>query len=586
MKSFFVTLAGVFAGLVLFFIILPVIFVMVLASANAGPKTPSHAVLYADLRGPLTDQTTAEPLAAFAGGSLSVTRLVLVLRQAGADPKIKSLIVRLPESGMDPASADELAQAFARFRATGKKIYAHSQGLYASGAVISTWRLGEAANELWMQPGAPFEATGLSSEDIFFARAFQQYGVEAEFEQRGEFKNAVNGYLYPGYTPAHREAEISWMTSVFDSAISAVATARGKDPVVLRAAIVGGPYDADAAVTAGLIDKTGQVEEMEDAALAAAGETSAFVDVAEYQPPRRAGGGARIAVINVEGAIYTGESGVSLLGENSVGSDTIAGTIRGAADDDAVKAIVLRVSSPGGSDTAGEQIGAAVRYAKSKKKPVVVSMGAYAASGGYWISAEADHIIAQPTTLTGSIGVYGGKISGGKAAARFGVDLEQLTVGGEFSGISALGAPMTGAQRAAYARQVDQVYERFIALVARGRNIPAERVREIAQGRVWTGEQAKRLGLVDEMGGLNEAIEKAKALAGLKGAVRLEMLPLGPSPYEALQRLLGVSASSARGLAAAGTLLGDPRGRAALELAAKVRGGAHRTNLQAPRKMQ
>jgi protease-4 len=224
-----------------------------------------------------------------------------------------------------------------------------------------------------------------------------------------------------------------------------------------------------------------------------------------------------------------------------------------------------------------------VRAAKKAGKPVVVSMGTYAASGGYWISTDADYIVAQPTTLTGSIGVYGGKISGGDAAARYGIDVRETTVGGEFASVAALGQSFTPTQRAAYAAQIDRVYAAFLSHVSTGRKIPLERVREIAGGRVWTGVQAKQLGLVDQIGGLTDALDKAKALAGIKGAARLQMLPEPVSPFKALEQALGVSASGVRTLAAAGWLLGDPRAEAAIDRLAQERMRARGANVLAPR---
>ena len=179
--------------------------------------------------------------------------------------------------------------------------------------------------------------------------------------------------------------------------------------------------------------------------------------------------------------------------------------------------------------------------------------------------------------------VYGGKISGGKAAARFGVDMDQLTVGGDYAAMGSLGAPMSETQRAAYAAQIDRIYASFIAHVAQGRKIPEDRVREIAGGRVWTGTQAKQLGLVDELGGLAQAVDKARQLAGLKGAVRLEMLPKAPSTFEAVQKMLGVSAASARGLVAAGSLLNDPAARSAIQTLADDRSRARDAHVLAPR---
>lgn len=580
MKQFLITFGGVFAALVLFFVVIPIGVVFVVLAANGPPRTPNQTVLNLDLRGALTDHGSSEPLAALTGGGLSVTRIELTLRQAGGDPRVKGLIVRLPESGMDPAAADEIAQALRRFEARGKHVVAFSQGLYAGGVATSTYALGAAANELWMQPGAPFEATGISSEEIFLARFFNRFGVDAQFQQRGRFKTAVNGYLQADYTPAHRQSELSWMNAVLDAAIASIARDREMDETAVRAAIEHGPYDADAAKAAGLIDQVGQAEDARNAALKAAGAEAQVVEFADYTPPpgRLGLSGGAIAVINVEGVIATGYSGYDPLNGAVVGSDDIAGIIYDAIDDPSIKAIVLRVSSPGGSDTASEQIGAAVRAAKDAGKPVVVSMGTYAASGGYWISAGADYIVAQPTTLTGSIGVYGGKISVGEAAARYGVDLRSISVGGDYADVNALGHPFTPAQEAAYAAQIDKVYARFIARVSDGRHIPPEKVREMAEGRVWTGAQALRLGLVDELGGLTQAVDKAKALAGLKGQVRLIMLPSPPSALQALQQLAGVSALSAKGLAAAGALMDDKQASAVLRTLAddRLRGGGDR----------
>jgi protease-4 len=433
--------------------------------------------------------------------------------------------------------------------------------------------LGAAADEYWMQPGAPFEATGLASEDIFFKRAFDKYGVKAEYEQREQFKNAVNPYLFSDYTPAHREAERDWMNAVYQRTLANAAADRKLAPETLRATIEAGPYDSAQAASNGLIDRLGQVHDVEEALKKKSG-ASVNIELDDYMNDRIKGvpqPGPVIAVISLEGAIMTGQGGVSPLGGDTVFSDEIAQAFYQAAQDKSVKAIVFRVSSPGGSDTAAEQIGAAVRAAKAAGKPVVVSMGTYAASGGYWISADANRIVAQPTTLTGSIGVYGGKFAVGEAAAKFGVDLRQIGVGGEFASSNGMGAPFTPQQRAQYSAQIDRVYERFIGRVAEGRKLPVEKVRELAKGRVWTGDEAVKLGLVDQLGGFQEAVEAAKQLAGIKGNVRLKMLPPRLSVFEALQQAMGVSAANARTLAAAGWVLGDPRAKAALDQIAQAR---------------
>jgi protease-4 len=465
-------------------------------------------------------------------------------------------------------------------------IYAHSQGLYASGAVVSTYRLAAAADALWMQPGAPFEAVGLSSEDVFFKRLFDQRGVTADFEQRGPYKNAVNPYLYSDYTPEHREAQLGWMNSVFDTAIAGAAADRKVDPTALRAVLTSGPYDAGQALAKGLVSKLGQVEEAQLAILARAGHDARLIDLSDYESsvkPTASGPGPAIAIVNVEGEIVTGDSsGVSPLSGQRAYSDTIARALYACAGDDDVKAVVLRVSSPGGADTASEQIAAAVRAVKKTGKPVVVSMGTYAASGGYWISAEGSEIVAEPSTLTGSIGVYGGKFALAQAVGRYGVDVRDLTVGGDFASASNLGQGWTPAQRAAEAAQIDRVYEAFIAHVATGRHMTPDQVRAIAAGHVWTGAQAVQNGLADRLGGLDEALMRAKALAKVEGGVRLRLLPEPPTPVEALRQALGVSAASAKALAAAGVVLGDERVNAAAQRILDAQAGTRAPRLLAP----
>ncbi len=570
MKQFFVTVAGVFAGLMLFFVVIPFVLIMIVAaSVGAKPVTPSNTVLELDLRAGLTDQNPTDPFAAFGGSGLSTIQIVDTLAQAEEDDAVKVLLLRLPEGGMTPAAADEIRQAVQRFRASGKRVIAHSQGLNPVGAVISTYMVGGAASELWMQGTARFEATGLSSETLFLGRAFEKYGVDAEFEQRYEFKNAVNQYTQSDYTAAHREAATAWMTSVHDSAIGNIARDRRMQPATLKTALEAGPYSAQQALSLKLIDKVGEVEQAEAEAKRLAGSGAEIVEFGDYastQGERTGSGSDAIAIVGGEGAILTGAGDVGFGGGTSIASDATAEAIYDAIEDDAVKAIVFRVSSPGGSPTASEQILAAVRAAKAAGKPVVVSMGDYAASGGYWISSEADWIVAQPSTITGSIGVFGGKFVLADALGRFGVDLRTITVGGEFADAYSPVEPFTPEQRATFAASMDQTYEEFVTRVARGRKLPVERVREIARGRVWTGAQARGLGLVDQLGGLNEAVNKAKALAEISADtdVRFKRYPTAKSPFEALSEMFGVSSEAARALVMVGGVMSDPQAQAAL----------------------
>ena len=578
MKQFLMTVAGVFVGLVLFLVGVPFLLIVMAAGAARPAPVPTHTVLQLDLRGGLPDQDSQNPFAALGGGGgQSVMSIIETLRRAETDDKVKAVLVRLPEGGMAPASADELRLAFKHFRAVGKKpIFAHSQGLYPSGLVTSTYMLGSAASEFWMQPGSSLQAVGASSEEMFFKRFFDKYGVKADYEQRYEYKNAVNPYLYNDYTPAHRESTLSWMGSVYNTALTTAAQDRKVDPAALIKTIEAGPYSAEDAKAKGMIDRVGQVKDVQDAMLSRAGKGAKLLDFDDYVSRAKrapAKTGPTIAVVSAEGAIMTGsgDSGSPFGGDSTIYSDKVAKALYDAIDDKDVKAIVFRISSPGGSDTASEQILAAVKAARKAGKPVVVSMGTYAASGGYWISSDASAIVAQPTTLTGSIGVFGGKFALGEALARFGVDTRQVHVGGDYSGAFGAGEGFTPDQRAKFAAWMDRIYAGFITRVAEGRKLPPERVREIAKGRVWTGVQAKQLGLVDELGGFYEAVEKAKSLAGIKGEVKLKKIGGSDSPFEALEKVLGVSETSMRTLAASAWLLGDPRSQAIMDEMAKAR---------------
>jgi protease-4 len=561
MKQFLLTVAGVLVGLTLFMVTAPVVLLALVAAAARPAPLPARTVLSLDLRDGLTDQAPPDGLSLF-NKSLSVMGVEEALDRAARDDQVKALFVRLPEAGMAPAAADELRSAFLAFRAAGKPILAYSQGLYPQGVVTSTYELAAASGDIWMQPSASFQATGLASQDIFFKRFFDKYGVKPDFEQRSEYKTAINPYLYSDYTPAHRESELSWLGSVYDTSLAAAAQDRKLGAPALRALIEAGPYGAEAAQSKGLVDHVGEVKEAEEAILQKAGAGAQVTDFSDYAQRGHAGAksGPVIALIQAEGALVTGTAGHSspLGGGQNVYADDLAQAFYNAIKDKDVKAIVFRLSSPGGSDTASEEILSAVRAAKAAGKPVVVSMGVYGASGGYWVSSQANEIVAQPSTLTGSIGVFGGKLAVGDALSKFGIDARSLNVGGSYAGAFDFAQPMNQAQRAAFSSWMDHIYDGFLNRVAQGRHLPAARVSQIAKGRVWTGAQAKSLGLVDSLGGLPQAVERAKALGGVTGEAQLKAFSTRQSPFAAIARLFGAGADSARILSSAGDLGRDP----------------------------
>ncbi|HEY2050188.1 MAG TPA: signal peptide peptidase SppA [Caulobacteraceae bacterium] len=595
MKQFLITVAGVFAGLLLFAIAAPILLIGWAFAVARPPAMPPASVLVLDLRGGLTDQDTSSPFAFIQGRTRSVLGIEQVLRAAESDNRIKGLIVRLPEGAMAPAAADELRLAIRRFRAAGKPALAHSQGLYADGTVVSTYEIGAATGEIWMQPGSSFQVTGLARDDIFLRNFFDKHGVRPDYQQRYQYKTAVNPYIYSDYTSAHRESELSWMGSVFSTAVGAAALDRGKPAAGLEKLLVAGPYLADDARANGLIDRVGEVHDAEAAMLARAGSGAKLVRFGDYaaqtptltdSSPDRLDSSPTIAVIGAEGDIMTGTGPSApspLSGDQTIRSDDVAKAFYSAIDNHAVRAIVFRVSSPGGSDTASEQILAAVRAAKAAGKPVVVSMGTYGASGGYWISSQASSIVAEPSTLTGSIGVFGGKIAIGDALGRFGVDMRHLAVGGEFADSGSPEMPMSPSQTAAFSSWMDRIYNGFVARVAEGRRMPAQQVQAIARGRVWTGAQAKALGLVDQLGGFYDAIERARVLAGLTGPTRLVWFNPPSSTFEAIRRILGGSAEDAHILGVAQAALQDPTARALTAELGDARLRAQGATVLAPR---
>ncbi|MEI9906485.1 MAG: signal peptide peptidase SppA [Asticcacaulis sp.] len=589
MKQFFITLAAAIVALLIVFIALPVGVVM-MVSAASHPATHGDIVVSVDLRQKMTDQASAAPFDFLTGKGLSTMEVVQTLHQAADDPHVKAVFIRLPEGGMSPAAAEEIRDAVLYVRRAAKPVIAHSQGLYPDTMVVSTYMLGSSASELWMQPRSSFQVTGMSTSTMFLKRAFDKFGITAQYEQRYEFKNAVNPYLYDDYTPAHREATLSWMGSIYQSMLNTIAHDRRMDPAKVQATLEAGPYGAEQALDLGLISHLGQVHDAQEAALKR-GTDAKMVDLADYErtldPVFK---GDVIAVIDGEGAIMTGKGSGGFGSEPSMASDDVSDAFYAAAKDPRVKAIVFRVSSPGGSDTASEQIAHAMEAAKDAGKPVVVSMGEYAASGGYWISSGASEIVADPSTLTGSIGVFGGKFAYGDALSRFGVDMRDITVGSPNSDTYSQSQAFTPAQRAALSGWIDQIYNGFVVHVAAGRNIPEDTVRDIAKGRVWTGAQAVDLHLVDKTGGFYDAVNDAKTLAKLDGSaqIRLVRYPDKPSLFgnSNVGESVRMSVAGLKTLSFLGWAMNDPKAQTVMDNVADERLREQGATVMAPKPYQ
>lgn len=563
MKQFLITVAGVLVGLTLFLIVAPI----VLISTLAGPKAPapSAIVLDLDLRRDIPDQ---RPQSVFLTGRLSTVEIVRKLEAAANDSKVKGVYVRANTTGVPPSQAEEIRTALAKVKAANKFIIAHIQDDSARMS-LGGYMTVAGANEVWLQDTGELQPMGMVSEETFLGGTLEKFHITAQFEQREEYKNAVNDITQKGYTPAHREASQGLVDSIYQSAVAAIAADRNMTLQQADAAVKGTPYTGQGAIQAKLVDKLGRPEDAQQAALAKAGDGAKFVEISDYTPPARSG--PVIALVDGEGDIVSGPPSPSPFSDQTVmNSDEVAKALKEASEDSNVKAIIFRVNSPGGSAVASDQILHAVELAKAKGKKVVVSMGPYAASGGYYVSAAADAIVASPTTITGSIGIFGGKLVLADALNRyFGVTTGSVEAGSPYVNMYSSAEPFSNSERVVFKDYIDRGYAEFLRVVADGRHMSAEKARAVAKGRVWTGVQAKENGLVDELGGLSVAVARAKKLAGIadKTYVALKLYPRRKTPFQELQDLFGVSSDTAHAAAMLGALLGDERVERALRAA-------------------
>lgn len=561
MKTFFLSFLGGLASLFVFFLLIP--FALILSFLPSGEPPPvRNAVLAIDLRNVYPDQPASDSVSALFS-QLSFVQILLRLNAAADDPEVKGVFVRASEMDLGSSRAEELREAFLRIKAKNKFVIAHSQGFLASGP--AAYRAISAADEIWIQPGTSFEVPGIAFETLFFGEALKKINVTADIEQYYEFKNAADVYKQKEYTPAHAEAMTALAESVWTTSIADIATDRKAEPAAMRALLEASPYTSERAVELKLADKLGWPEEARDAATARAGASAKLVWIDDYRAQFRSGK-AVIAVVGGEGDIVTGGGGtgdILSFGTAMFASDRVAQELLDIAEDDDVDAVVFRVDSGGGSATASDQIWRAVERLQESGKKVVVSMGSMAASGGYYVAAGADAIIANKSTITGSIGVFGGKFAVGDGLRELGIDPDTVGVGGEFASAYSLDK-FTAGQRADLKESLDAIYARFTGLVAEGRKLPIERVREIAKGRVWSGEDASRIGLVDGTGDLMVAVEKAKELAGFKpedkAQIRLRLIEASPLDLVmAAMTSAKVSAGERATLNAAVSILGRKR---------------------------
>ncbi len=487
------------------------------------PGLPGHRtplLLEVDLSGPLLASEPDDPVGrVLTRGRTRLRALLRALHEAGDDDRVLGLVAKVG-GGLGWTTMQELRLGVRAFAATGKPNLAWSESLDEGSGGMAAYVLATGFDEIWLQPGGALGLLGVGVEATFVRGALDRLGVEPQLEQRYEFKNAADQVMRRELSEAHRTALDRLAESVYDEAVATVAAGRRLDAAQVRALTDTGPRTAREALDAGLVDALGYRDEAYAAMTARVGEADLlFAD--RWQPRRSPAARLRmptrrrghVALVEVHGTIASGRSRRTPTGRQ-VGSDSVAAALRAATHDEQVRALVLHVDSPGGSAVASDTIWREVCRVREAGRPVVVSMGAAAASGGYYIACPADVVVALPSTLTGSIGVFGGKLVVAELLERLGITTGSVSHGAHSLMFSARRG-FTDGEHERLAALMDAIYDDFVAKVAQGRGRPVAEIEAVARGRVWTGGDALRVGLVDEMGGLRDAVRIARERAGL-----------------------------------------------------------------------
>lgn len=565
MKNFFTSMLGALAALVVFAVGGVLLFIGFIGAiaAMSGEKAPhveSGSYLVLDLSSAITDAPPVIDFSAFGAerpSTLQLRTVTRTLRAAAKDDRIAGVFIKgdTPPTGFGPgyATLKEVRRALEEFKASGKPVKA-----YLTYATTKDYYLASVADELALDPYGLLIMPGLSSQPMFLAGAFEKYGIGVQVTRVGKYKSFIEPFTRKDMSPESREQMQKLLDDLWGGLLTDVGTTRGVTPgAIQRVVDAQGVIQPEAAQGAKLIDRIAYrdevIEEMKKTTgRGRSGETFkqiAMVDYAhiakdtvektkpraaetEGEPVKVTGGTGKIAVVYAEGDLVDGEGDEP----GQIGGTRFARELRALRQDDGVKAIVLRVNSPGGSASASEAILREVRLAR-ETKPVVVSMGSYAASGGYWIAMYGDRIFAEPTTITGSIGVFGIQFDVQRLANDFGLTFDRVKTG-KMGDMLTVARPKTPEEMAVYQRLVDRIYEQFITKVAESRKLERGFVEEIAQGRVWSGAEAKNLGLIDELGGLDAAIAFAAQEAGVGGNYRLVEYPRKKEFAEALAEML------------------------------------------------
>jgi protease-4 len=473
------------------------------------------------------------------GSKTTLADTLNALEGAGNDPRVKGLLLRIEDGDISLAQAQELRDALAAFRAKGKPVIAVADSFGEFGSGTRGYYLVSGSDEIWLQPMGLLGLVGLRAEEPFFRGTLDKLGIVPRFDHREEYKTAMNMLTETKMTPAHREETQAILDSAYGQIVSGIAADRKLDESRVRDLVDHGPLLAQEAVDDHLIDHIGTAAEALEALKTRAGSNTKLLTLTHYlgragAPHRQ---GPVVALIYADGLMIRGKSDSSaLLGNGVMGAESVVHAFHLAQADKDVRAILFRIDSPGGSAIAAETVWNAVKEARAAGKPVIVSMGSVAGSGGYYIAAGADAIVAEPATLTGSIGVVAGKFVLSGLMDKLGISSDAA----QTSDSAAILSPLDDFTPQGYARfevVLDDIYAGFKSRVAEGRKMDAAAVENAAKGRVWTGADAQKLGLVDALGGYATALALAKAKAGIPASQDID-LKTYPAPSSGIATLV------------------------------------------------
>jgi protease IV len=502
---------------------------------------PSKTILEADFEKPLVEYVPESTTAKVFLNDRGVVRDVVDALDRGADDKrVVGLIARVGDSRAGTmAKMQELRDAVLRFRAKGKFAIAFSETFGEFGPGNGAFYLATAFDQIYLQPSGDIGLTGIMLESPFIKGTLEKLGTRFHGDHRYEYKTALNLFTESKFTPPHREEDKAIIDSWFAQMRDGICKARQIPPEQFQSLVDHAPYLGKEAVDAKLVDKLAYKDEVYDAAKKKAGDGAALLYLEKYMD--RAGRphdkGKEIALIFGVGGVQRGKSDYDpVQGQLTMGSETVAGAIRAAVEDKDIKAILFRVDSPGGSYVASDTIWQEVVRARKAGKPVIVSMGDLAGSGGYFVAMAADKIVAQPGTITASIGVLSGKLLTTGFWNKIGLTWDEVHDGANASMWTGL-QDYSPAEWKRFEDWLDRIYDDFTSKVAEGRHLPKDKVLQIAKGRIWSGQDAKNLGLIDELGGYDTALKLAKKAAGIPESEEIKIVVF-PKKKSLLQSIL------------------------------------------------